>query len=538
MKKRLITMLLAASLTVASFAGCGSKEVAKSSETAKESSSAVSTSASSTVQEEVPYFNEEGYPIVNEEITLKIMYQCLDNVTIIDPKDMDCFKDLEEKTGIKTEWEVIKAADWSTKLNLAFASGEYPDVIIALGSGLVDYEKYGVEQGIVVPLDNLMDEYMPIYNERKAQMEVDTTTRLLASDGHFYAMPYMFGKGYDTDIHYFINEAWLGKLGLEMPTDIESLTEVLRAFKTKDPNGNGEADEIPMVATLDELYCFTQLFGMPKYAKWMYIDDNKQIQFVPYMEKFREFLEWAHMCYDEGLLDPEVLTQDGNAVKAKLADGDAGFFRAYRLKNMGFDKSEETCTHYLPDGAVIPVNVTAPSASVYITKTNKYPEATARWIDSLNEVETAYSIYWGEQNNEEFGWKYNEDGTIKLMGKEPEVRHYIGSNFYKFFPESLNEKSENAVEKNGYCAAEKEAGLYQKYSDLNLAWATFAGDKADKKTKFETDLNTAMKEHVSNFVSEGVTDKKWEEFQSVLKNIGMDEYVAMYQEYIDGATLY
>ena len=42
---------------------------------------------------------------------------------------------------------------------------------------------------------------------------------------------------------------WLEALDLEMPTNPDELYEVLKAFKEQDPNGNGEADEIPMIGT-------------------------------------------------------------------------------------------------------------------------------------------------------------------------------------------------------------------------------------------------------------------------------------------------
>lgn len=44
-----------------------------------------------------------------------------------------------------------------------------------------------------------------------------------------------------------INKSWLEKLGLEVPKTWDDLTKVLTAFKNDDPNGNGEADEIPML---------------------------------------------------------------------------------------------------------------------------------------------------------------------------------------------------------------------------------------------------------------------------------------------------
>ena len=51
-----------------------------------------------------------------------------------------------------------------------------------------------------------------------------------------------------------IRKDWLDKLGLEMPHDPESLYQVLKAFRDRDPNGNGKKDEIPMVGS-NTLYC-------------------------------------------------------------------------------------------------------------------------------------------------------------------------------------------------------------------------------------------------------------------------------------------
>ena len=75
---------------------------------------------------------------------------------------------------------------------------------------------------------------------------------ITAPDGHIYSFPWIeeLGAGKES-IHSvndfpWINVEWLNKLGLKMPTTTEELKQVLIAFKTKDPNGNGKADEIPM----------------------------------------------------------------------------------------------------------------------------------------------------------------------------------------------------------------------------------------------------------------------------------------------------
>ena len=246
-------MLLAAVMALTSLAGCGSGS--GSGESASSGQTAGTEAGTEAGAEAASNFNAEGYPIVNDEITLKVMLAIRDTDTMIAPEEMPAVQRLDELTGIKTEWEVIKGSDWDTKLNLMFASGEYPDVIIA-PNGQVDDEEYGVTQQLLIPMDDLIEQYMPNYTSRRDAEDDDPTVSLVASDGQTYSVGYLVGQNINTNQHYFINQTWLDALGLETPTDVESLTEVLRAFKTGDPNGNGEADEVPLEMGLDTGFYF------------------------------------------------------------------------------------------------------------------------------------------------------------------------------------------------------------------------------------------------------------------------------------------
>lgn len=171
----------------------------------RESAASEGAAGSEASGEASANFNAEGYPIVNEEITLKVMLAIRDTDTMIAPEEMPAVQRLDELTGIKTEWEVIKGADWDTKLNLMFASGEYPDVIIA-PNGTVDDEEYGVTQQLLIPLDDLIEEYMPNYTSRRDAEESDPTVSLVASDGQIYSVGYLVGQNINTNQHYFINQ--------------------------------------------------------------------------------------------------------------------------------------------------------------------------------------------------------------------------------------------------------------------------------------------------------------------------------------------
>lgn len=296
-QKQLVAVLVATVLVVTAITGCGKTKEGQSTQEVQESSTQTSVEEKSSEEvQEIENFNAEGYPIVNEPITLDILLKINNTDSYMDFNEMPGFQMLEEMTGIKVEIEAVKQADWATKLSLIMASGEYPDVIWAGGVSQVDWEKYGVDEGILRPWDDLIEAYMPLYQERISMDPKDRLIPLIASDGHMYALAdTSTGVTPQADSYYYINQKWLDALELDMPTDIESLTEVLRAFATKDPNGNGEADEIALTTSTGGLSSFAQLWGVPRYSKWIYIDDNGKIQLVPENERFKEYMAWMHM---------------------------------------------------------------------------------------------------------------------------------------------------------------------------------------------------------------------------------------------------
>ncbi len=543
MKKKAVVLLLAAAMAVTSLAGCGPS--AGSGESAA-SESTVGTEAGS-VSEASSNFNAEGYPIVNDEITLKVMFA---GDSMIAPEEMPAVQRLDELTGIKTEWEVINMADWDTKLNLMFASGEYPDVIIA-PMATVDDEEYGVTQKLLIPLDDLIEEYMPNYTSRRDMEKDDPTISLTASDGQKYSVGYLVAQNINTNQHYFINQEWLDALGLETPTDMDSLTEVLRAFKTSDPNGNGEADEVPLEMGLDTGFYSVRyilpLFGIPcDQDKWIYIDDNKQVQFTATQDGFRKCMEWLNMCYTEGLIDAEVLSQDGNTIETKLAGGNVGFFSAWRLISMGWEEGvAKSSVFWMPDTETTScyrcLEIAKPGA--FITVTNENAEATVRWLDAMLETEMMFSLYYGEKDaTNGTGWTYNENGKIDVLNDNTvEVRNYLDANamFWapaKYISETFN-MPEQRIEKTNYCLKSDEAGIIQKYSNDYLDMAPLTSEQLQSITLTETDINNAVVENIAGFVTNGVTDESWNSFVSLFDGMGVSDYVQMYQDAIDTMEL-
>ena len=119
MKKKIVAMMLSAMLAVSALAGCGDSGTDASANAGRSSVEGSPRGAGTSSEA-----GSEG------QITLKVMLGIRDVDSLTDPSEMPAIQRLEEQTGIRLEWEMIKAADWPTKLNLMFASNEYPDIII------------------------------------------------------------------------------------------------------------------------------------------------------------------------------------------------------------------------------------------------------------------------------------------------------------------------------------------------------------------------------------------------------------------------
>ncbi|MFO3718283.1 extracellular solute-binding protein, partial [Anaerococcus sp. ENR1011] len=185
--------------------------------------------------------------IVDEKITMTMVAPGLG---INEWNDMDFVKDYEEKTNVHMDITTPPQSEFKTKLNLDFASGDIPDVIYAGGPNTLNAAAevdYG-SQGLLAPLEDLIPEYAPNFNKL---MEEDPEIKksITTTDGHIYAIPHInegpTSKWIMGPVWY--NGEWLDNLGVkDLPKTTDEFYDLMVRFKNEDPNGNGEADEIPI----------------------------------------------------------------------------------------------------------------------------------------------------------------------------------------------------------------------------------------------------------------------------------------------------
>ena len=238
--------------------------------------------------------------------------------------DMEWLMEIEEEAGVDIEWEQIYT-DWNQVKSTRFASGDIPDLLFNATSDS-DYTTY---DGLFMELTDLIDQYAP---NVKAMFEEEPDTLALAKlgDGRIFATPKFQGKWPDCNGVMFINKNWLDKLGLEKPTTLSELKNVLIAFRDNDANGNGNpSDEVPMDFNgwFGGAYSLTNLIGswgiqLVNWGSDAYFAEGGQIKNYAVDERYKAMMKYLADLYAEGLINPNAITNDYSMFQS-LSRGDA-----------------------------------------------------------------------------------------------------------------------------------------------------------------------------------------------------------------------
>ncbi|WP_168123704.1 extracellular solute-binding protein [Paenibacillus sp. HB172176] len=210
--------------------------------------------------------------------------------------------------------------DYNTKLNLLASSGELPDVFRVDPQTLSTF----VDQGLVMPLDDLLKDAPNI-----TSIVPEESFQQATFDGKIYGIPSgVLPEAYNSPnvTGLFVRQDWLDQLGLQTPDTLDQLEEVLKTFKTSDPDGNGKDDTIPFEAhnVPQSDYGFDQIFGAFGIAPqhWQEVDGKIQKGFT--LPGTKQALETLQKWYKEGLIDPEFPVLTGTAANAKLSNSKVG----------------------------------------------------------------------------------------------------------------------------------------------------------------------------------------------------------------------
>lgn len=389
-KKKLIALVLILSLVCTLLVACVTKE--KAGETATqpkpEQQEEEKAPAPAEKDADVPNLNKSGYPIVEDQIKLTALFY-YGATADEDVQDNPFVKRMEEITNIKIEFQCVPDSLLAERKTAALLGGDLPDILIV---NLHDEDE--VYKDAFYPLNDLIEKYNPnlkkLIKERPL-IEIHSTT----SDGNIYSFPYIYMLPTNESIPW-VNRQWLDNLNLPMPEKVEDYCDVLRAFKTKDPNGNQQADEYAYSG-----FGFTNIFmnavGIPSspYRPLFMYPGETTVNWAHSQENLKYALELINRLYKEGIIDDTAIVLPGmenysdyhSTWTEDLHNDLIGSWWGF-----GQNLQEEQVDYY----DVLPLQLSAINSKkvaveppylytgkIQITKKCKYPEAVARWVDLL-----------------------------------------------------------------------------------------------------------------------------------------------------------
>ena len=246
---------------------------------------------------------EEGkYQITKKPREVSIL--AIQNGKVFD-ENWSIFQEAYKDTNIKLVSASSKnLSDEVQAFNLTVASGKLPDIIsLAYPERLEDLGM----QGGMIPLNDLIDKHAPnikAFFEKYPRYKKDA----VAADGNIYLIPGFYDwYRMKASQGLYIRKDWLNKLNLPVPNTMEEFYQTLKAFKEKDPNGNGIQDEVPYFERTVE-YAEKELVGLFGAHTGFYVDGN-EVKYGPTQERFKEAMREVIKWYKEGLIDQEIFTR-------------------------------------------------------------------------------------------------------------------------------------------------------------------------------------------------------------------------------------
>lgn len=398
--KKLMILVLCLVMTLSMFAGCSSKK--------------------STDRENV--------------LTIGV----LEHANCTDYENNALTKWIEAETGLDLEFVMFPSSgtDAASKLGTWAATGmEMPDIIWNMPLDASVYKGYG-EDGYFVDLAPYFNDKTKsaVFWERMEELPeqtYDTVMRKLKDQetGAMYAFPTIQTTMIDSmDYQVYISQEWLETLNLEMPTDSESLYNVLVAFRDKDPNGNGEKDEIPMLGATSSLSgdIVNWLMNMFLYVNdqtYFNVDANGKLVNPYVSDEYREALKYINKLVENNLMPDSCWSMSYKDMKTILNTSDStarvGIWCGHPSLVL------ETGNMLLEQYTAMPIWGNAvgkeimPEMKTFITYDCDNVDAAWEVLMLMCSKEGSYRIMYGEKGVD---WDYADEGSISYMGLEAEVK--------------------------------------------------------------------------------------------------------------------
>jgi len=258
--------------------------------------------------------------------------------TYSDHESLPIFQGWEKDTGVKLVLELMPKDTYNDVMSVRLAaSSDLPDLFQIAGNW-----NDLAANGVISPLNELIDTYMThLITWWFAEASPRARGLMTAPDGEIWFFRQennpedpSFGTN---PVGIQVRKDWLNDLGLDEPKTLDDFYNMLVAFKSYDPFGDGSVQVVPFhphygapnFRIFQTFYGIGWAYGLPlhMHSNGFQIDDNGKMYYMPTSDRMKELVTTLNKWYSEGLIDPDFMNYDPARTGALITGSGTGCYQ-------------------------------------------------------------------------------------------------------------------------------------------------------------------------------------------------------------------
>lgn len=370
------------------------------------------------------------------------------------------FSRMEALTGVAVQAKGMTDPAEYAKMLDAMARGEVDADVLFKANLTRGQEKMLADAGAIIDLAPMIDAHMP---NLSALLEKHPEWRdvMTLEDGRIVSLPLLNER--ERQVMMWINRAWLEKLGLSMPQNVDELTTALEAIRDKDPNGNYKQDEIAVDLTgVFEMRWLLPYFGIIADDYNLARDAQGNVFFAPEAAEYRAFIECLADWYARGILKKDAFTAVHSSAAMEQPDENAPIRSGMLLSMTPYtqipvDAVSQYDALLMPgtDGEIRWRDFLGGvwTGCFAVTSACENIEEALRWADALYSEEGGLLAYGGEEGedytvNGDGYWTFNTNAVRDVNSIRADVLIYTGTATPGLYPSEFVEHVDSDPDKH------------------------------------------------------------------------------------------
>lgn len=225
-------------------------------------------------------------------------------------------KEYESALGVKVIYDWV--ADGATKLDIAIASNDVPDVFSVNAKQLSEL----VDADQIADLTESYEKFVSPEMKDLANQDGGLALKAATFNGKLMAIPKFGGSITNADV-VWVRTDWLKKLNLPEPKTMQDLLKVAEAFVKLDPDGNKKADTFGLTLTKD-LSINGFFNGFHAYPSVWIKDPSGKLVYGDIQPEMKTALSKLQEMYKSGMFDKEFGVKDMGKVTESISQNKIG----------------------------------------------------------------------------------------------------------------------------------------------------------------------------------------------------------------------